>query len=230
MTSALLLPLMIVALQLTTSASAFSSGKACFGATRSNGHGLTLARASSSSSSCLQMSESNSESNKSNPLEFMTHYEEISLDTDHASMSVVDITPQIEDIIKKSGCKEGAVTVLSKHSTLSISINEMEGRLVDDIRQYFLNLAPPEKPYLHNDLAYRVGPPDWPGGDEAWRDFRRTQPVNTHSHLIAMMLGTSESIPIRDGVMAKGKYQSILAIDIDGPKSRGIAVQITGGK
>ena len=45
----------------------------------------------------------------------------------------------------------------------------MEGRLVDDIRQYFLNLAPPHLPYLHNDLDYRVGPPDWPGGDEAWR-------------------------------------------------------------
>eukprot|EP00571_Detonula_confervacea_P015706 CAMPEP_0172297354 /NCGR_PEP_ID=MMETSP1058-20130122/411_1 /TAXON_ID=83371 /ORGANISM="Detonula confervacea, Strain CCMP 353" /LENGTH=162 /DNA_ID=CAMNT_0013006499 /DNA_START=151 /DNA_END=639 /DNA_ORIENTATION=+ len=162
-------------------------------------------------------------------MEFMTHYEEIQLDTDHA-MSVFDITPQIEAIVEKSGCKEGTVTVLSKHSTLSISINEMEGRLVDDIRQYFLNLAPPNMPYLHNDLDYRVGPPDWPGGDEAWREFRRTQPVNTHSHLIAMMLGTSESVPISEGVMKKGKYQSILAIDIDGPKGRGIAVQITGGK
>mmetsp|Transcript_13600 Transcript_13600/g.29567 ORF Transcript_13600/g.29567 Transcript_13600/m.29567 type:complete len:204 (-) Transcript_13600:75-686(-) len=202
--SALLLPL-IVALQLTSS-SAFSG--ACVGAP-----GPALRGRSS-----LQMS-----------MEFMTHYEEIQLDTDHA-MSVFDITPQIEAIVEKSGCKEGTVTVLSKHSTLSISINEMEGRLVDDIRQYFLNLAPPNMPYLHNDLDYRVGPPDWPGGDEAWREFRRTQPVNTHSHLIAMMLGTSESVPISEGVMKKGKYQSILAIDIDGPKGRGIAVQITGGK
>jgi thiamine phosphate synthase YjbQ (UPF0047 family) len=30
--------------------------------------------------------------------------------------------------------------------------------------------------------------------------------------------------------MKKGKYQSILVVDVDGPKSRGIAVQITGGK
>ena len=98
------------------------------------------------------------------------------------------------------------------------------------IRQYFLSLAPPYRPHLHNDLDYRVGPSDWPGGDEAWRTFRRTQPVNTHSHLIAMMLGTSESIPISDGVMKKGKYQSIMVVDVDGPKSRGLAVQITGGK
>jgi thiamine phosphate synthase YjbQ (UPF0047 family) len=162
-------------------------------------------------------------------LEFMTHYEEIQLGTDHG-MSVFDITDQIEAIVAKSSCKEGTVTVLSKHSTVSVSINEMEGRLVDDIRQYFLSLAPPHRPYLHNDIDYRVGPSDWPGGDEAWREFRRTQPVNTHSHLIAMMLGTSECIPISDGAMKKGKYQSILVVDVDGPKSRGIAVQITGGK
>ena len=93
-----------------------------------------------------------------------------------------------------------------------------------------MSLVPPYRPYLHNDLDYRVGPSDWPGGDTAWREFRRTQPVNTHSHLIAMMLGTSESIPISDGVMKKGKYQSIMVVDVDGPKSRGLAVQITGGK
>ena len=198
---------LISALQLTAS-SAFSVGA---------GFAITSSTNGRASSSRLQMSE------------FMTHYEEIQVDTDHA-MSVFDITPQIESIVAKSGCKEGTVTVLSKHSTVSVSINEMEGRLSDDIRQFFLNLAPPHLPYLHNDLDYRVGPEDWPGGDEAWREFRRTQPVNTHSHLIAMMLGTSESIPISGGEMKKGKYQSILMVDIDGPKSRGIAVQITGGK
>ena len=162
-------------------------------------------------------------------LEFVTHYEEIWLDTDHG-MSVFDVTGRVEAIVAESGCREGTVTVLSAHSTVSVCINEMEGRLVDDVRQYFLGLAPPHRPYLHNDMGYRTGPSDWPGGDEAWREFRRMQPVNTHSHLITMMLGTSESIPISGGVMKKGKYQSILVVDVDGPKSRGIAVQITGGK
>jgi hypothetical protein len=67
-------------------------------------------------------------------LEFFTHYEEITVSTDHG-MSIKDITPQVEAIVAKSGCKEGTVTVLSKHSTVSVTINEMEGRLVDDIRQ-----------------------------------------------------------------------------------------------
>jgi hypothetical protein len=36
-----------------------------------------------------------------------------------------------------------------------------------------------------------VGPPNWPGGDEAWREFRAKEPVNAHSYLIAMLLCTS---------------------------------------
>jgi len=63
--------------------------------------------------------------------------------------------PEIRDIVKKSECKEGVVTVLSKHSTVSIMINEMEPRLVDDTRQFLSNLAPSAYPYLHNDLDYR---------------------------------------------------------------------------
>ena len=59
------------------------------------------------------------------------------------------------EVVKKTGCKEGVVTVLSKHSTVSITINEMEGRLVDDTRQFLLKLAPQAYPYLHNDLDYR---------------------------------------------------------------------------
>ena len=40
----------------------------------------------------------------------MTHYEEVNLETDHA-MSIFDITPQIEAIVEKSGCKEGTVSI-----------------------------------------------------------------------------------------------------------------------
>jgi len=62
---------------------------------------------------------------------------------------------EIRDIVRKTECKEGVVTVLSKHSTVSIMINEMEPRLVDDTRQFLTNLAPSAYPYLHNDLDFR---------------------------------------------------------------------------
>ena len=161
---------------------------------------------------------------------FMTHYEELPVKT-NTGTSLVDITQQVADIVKTCGCKEGVVTVLSKHSTVGIIIQEWEPRFVDDARQFLLKLAPPNYPWLHNDNDYRVGPSDWPGGDTAWRAFRATQTPNAHSHIIAMLCGTSESIPIHNSALSIGKYQNIIVVDADGPKEkRTIIVQVMGDK
>jgi len=161
---------------------------------------------------------------------FMTHYEEIPVKT-NTGTSLVDITQQVADVVKTCGCKEGVVTVLSKHSTVGIIIQEWEPRFVDDARQFLLKLAPPNYPWLHNDADYRVGPSDWPGGDAAWRAFRATQTPNAHSHIIAMLCGTSESIPIHNSALSIGKYQNIIVVDADGPKEkRTIVVQVMGDK
>lgn len=71
----------------------------------------------------------------------------------HAYFSAARV--DVAAFVERSGCKEGVVTVLSKHSTVGITINEMEPRFVDDVRQFLLKLAPPQYPYLHNDLDYR---------------------------------------------------------------------------
>lgn len=84
----------------------------------------------------------------------VTHYEEVKVSTLRA-VSLQDITPQVRDIVSKSGCTEGTVTVLSKHTTVSITLNEFESRLVDDTKQFLLKLAPPLYPYLHNDIDFR---------------------------------------------------------------------------
>jgi thiamine phosphate synthase YjbQ (UPF0047 family) len=101
----------------------------------------------------------------------------------------VQLFAEVTDILKSTSITEGVVTVISKHSTVSVTINEMEPRLADDTRQFLVKLAPPYYPYLHNDLDQRVGPSDWPGGDKAWREFRAKEPVNAHSHLIAFLMG-----------------------------------------
>ncbi len=161
---------------------------------------------------------------------FITHFEEIKVPTGKG-ISLVDITNDIKNIVSKQQVKEGTVTVLSKHSTVSITINEMEPRLVDDTRQFLMKLAPAAYPYLHNDLEFRKGPENWPGGDDAWRQFRANEPVNAHSHLLAILLGTSETIPIHKGELQIGTYQNIIVIELDGTKkTRTIAVQITGSQ
>ena len=61
---------------------------------------------------------------------FMTHFEELGVPTGRG-VSMVDITADIKDIVAKCGCKEGVVTVISKHSTCSIMLNEWEVRHSD---------------------------------------------------------------------------------------------------
>jgi thiamine phosphate synthase YjbQ (UPF0047 family) len=158
--------------------------------------------------------------------EFVAKYVEIKVET-KKGIHLSDLTPQLKALLKESGCSEGTITVMSRHTTTAITVNEMEGRLVDDIRQWLLKLAPPEYPYLHNDLHLRSGPPNWPGGDEAWR---AQEPVNCHSHLLTMLLGSSESVPVSNGELKTGTWQSVILAEMDGPRTRTVGVQITGVK
>jgi hypothetical protein len=73
--------------------------------------------------------------------EYVATYEELQIST-LLGIHMVDITPEIKRIVAASGIHSGVVTILSKHTTTAITINEMEGRLVDDTRQFLLKLVP----------------------------------------------------------------------------------------
>ena len=107
----------------------------------------------------------------------------------------MDITPDIRSLLEKTGVQQGQVNIISRHTTTAVTINEAEPRLMDDARLFLRKLAPPDAPYLHNDLHLR-GAPDWPGGWEAWA---AQEPENCHSHLLSMLLGNSETVPVVDG-------------------------------
>jgi secondary thiamine-phosphate synthase enzyme len=51
---------------------------------------------------------------------------------------------------------------------------------------------------------------------------------NAHSHLMAMTLSTSEVVPVVQGQVALGTYQSVLFIELDGPRERTLLVQVSG--
>jgi secondary thiamine-phosphate synthase enzyme len=125
-----------------------------------------------------------------------------------------NITPQIVKILEATAFKTGQVLVFSRHTTTALAINENEERLLEDIKRHLGKLAPESEKYLHNDLHLRDVPPD--------------EPINAHSHLMAMMLSTSEVIPVVDGQLALGTWQSVLFFDLDGPRKRTVSVQITG--
>lgn len=129
-------------------------------------------------------------------------------------IDIHNLTPKIEAIIADTEIKNGQVIVFSRHTTTALAINEYEVRLLEDLKNHFHKLAPPTAKYLHNDLHLRDVPPD--------------EPINAHSHLIAMMLNNSETIPLVDGQLALGTWQSVLFFELDGPRRRSVLVQITG--
>ena len=165
------------------------------------------------------------------------------------AISVEDLTPKLVSLLEGCGMKQGVVNVISRHTTTAITINEREKRLAEDMEKYFLSIAPPDERsdapsatagvrYFHNDIdqrpdsqeeAQRCRENGWniddPGKLKEWRD---QEPINAHSHLLSMLLGSSESIPVVDGKMVIGQWQSILMVDLDGPRDRTVGVQFLG--
>jgi secondary thiamine-phosphate synthase enzyme len=137
----------------------------------------------------------------------------VSLNTGQG-ITLHNLTPQICALLGESGISNGFVLVTSRHTTTALTINENEERLLVDVQRFFERLVPPGDKYLHNDLHLRDCPPD--------------EPENAHSHLIAMLLGSSEAIPVINGELALGKWQSVLLVELDGPRERAVTVQIWG--
>lgn len=129
-------------------------------------------------------------------------------------IAIHDLMPGIKDAVAKSGIKNGFVTVTSQHTTTAIAINENEERLVDDIKTFLTRLVPPTDRYLHNDIALRDCPPD--------------EPENAHSHLAAMLLGSSEVVALAEGELVLGQYQSVMLYELDGSRQRKVNVQVYG--
>lgn len=129
-------------------------------------------------------------------------------------INIYNITPQIEALISSTTIQNGQVIVFSRHTTTALAINENEERLLADIKVYLQKLAPESERYLHNDLHLRDVPED--------------EPINAHSHLMAITLSTTEVIPVVDRKLALGTYQSVLLFELDGPRKRTVLCQVSG--
>jgi secondary thiamine-phosphate synthase enzyme len=60
---------------------------------------------------------------------------------------------------------------------------------------------------------------------EVWR---AQEPINAHAHLLSMCLGSSESLPLVDGALQIGTWQSLLLVELDGPRQRRVGVHVMG--
>jgi secondary thiamine-phosphate synthase enzyme len=121
---------------------------------------------------------------------------------------VVDITPDVEPIVRESGVSVGIVNVSGVGSTLGITTLEFEPGCVADLRRALDLVAPAYDDYAHN---------------QRWGDH------NGFAHLRSALVGTAKSFPVRGGKLALGAWQQIVICDFDDrPRTREIVVTILG--
>lgn len=134
----------------------------------------------------------------------VTEYIEVST---KGNAHVLDITPAVENKMKKLSLKDGIVNISVCGSTGALTTCEYEPGLVQDIKDFFDKLIP-AGPYQH---------------DQTWGDG------NGHSHLRASLVGPSVTFPFKNKSLMLGTWQQIIFIDFDNrSRSRKIILQFVG--
>ena len=120
-------------------------------------------------------------------------------------VEIIDMTQDINDILTKSKIKDGLINVFAKHSTAGIVINENESGLVKDFQNAIESLIPENNNYLHDRIDN-----------------------NADSHIRSFFIGSSETIPVENGYLSLGTWQSIFFVELDGPRNRKFVITVMG--
>ncbi len=126
-------------------------------------------------------------------------------------MQLIDITERVNEIVRKSGIRNGMVHLQSLHTTTAVFINEWQDALLHDVRTFLEQLVQRGNDWRHNDPAYS--------------DCERQ---NADSHLRGMLMGQTLCLQVRNSAVLLGSWQSIILAEFDGPRTRSMSVQVSG--
>lgn len=114
-------------------------------------------------------------------------------------VDIVDITDRVAESVPDDA---RTCTVFVPHTTAGVVINENERLLRSDLKTFLSRLVPQGDDYGHDQLD-----------------------GNADAHLRSMLLGEHVTVPVEDGALSLGTWQSILFVDCDGPRTRRIVVR-----
>jgi secondary thiamine-phosphate synthase enzyme len=121
---------------------------------------------------------------------------------------IIDITTDIDAVIKNSCITDGIVNLFVVGSTAAITTIEFEPGLLKDLPEALDKLAPINKRYHH---------------DDRWGDG------NGYAHVRASLVGASITIPITGAAMNLGTWQQVILVDFDNrERERKIICKIMG--
>lgn len=118
-------------------------------------------------------------------------------------ISFTDLTREIEQAAAASNIQNGIVHVFAPHATGILILTENDPALLQDIKAFLEELTPKNRAYQH--------------------------PSNAHSHLRSMILPPDKTLPIINGQVEFGTWQSLLFVETDVyPRKRTVTIQVIG--
>jgi secondary thiamine-phosphate synthase enzyme len=118
-------------------------------------------------------------------------------------VEVRDVTDEVAAELPDDA--DGIATVFVEHTTAGVTVNEAEPRLLSDVEDALGRLVPVEGGWSHDALD-----------------------GNADSHLRAMLVGNGPTVPVADGELQLGTWQSVLLVECDGPRTRTVRVATSG--
>lgn len=136
----------------------------------------------------------------------ISYREELWFKTSHRR-DYINITPQVHDVLRKSGISEGLCLVNAMHITASVYINDDESGLLQDYDDWLEKLAPhePIDHYRHN------------GAED-----------NGDAHLKRQIMGREVVVAITGGVFDFGPWEQIFYAEFDGRRKKRVLVKVMG--
>lgn len=118
----------------------------------------------------------------------------------------INITNDVEEIVRKSKIKEGMVLVSAMHITAGIYVNDAEYGLIKDIDEWLEELAPFDINYNHH----------------------KTGETNGDAHLKSLLIGHEVIVPITNGELDFGPWQQIYYAEFNGQRRKRVIVKVMG--
>jgi len=119
------------------------------------------------------------------------------------AQEMLDITGRVAEVVRQSGVNDGTCLVYVPHATAAVVINEnADPNVCEDILDALGRLIP----------------------EGQWRHDRIDN--NAAAHIKATILGPSEAVPVRGGRLGLGTWQSLMLVELDGPRNRTVIVEV----
>ncbi|HOJ37710.1 MAG TPA: secondary thiamine-phosphate synthase enzyme YjbQ [Ignavibacteriales bacterium] len=118
----------------------------------------------------------------------------------------INITNKVEEVVAKSGVKEGMVLVSAMHITAGVYVNDAESGLIQDIDEWLEKLAPFNPNYRHH----------------------RTGEDNGDAHLKSLLIHHEVIVPITNGKLDLGPWQQIYYAEFDGQRRKRLIIKVMG--